>query len=448
VWITRCDWVDNGSIAMIVSRRVSVLFRESVWLFVVILLGVGPAFTQPAPSSSASPTGRTEAQQLVFLLQYVGSDYGGAVENGRIVDDAEYRENREFTALIVERFRQLRSTMPPAKLPSLEKAIQKLDKLVSARADARLVKEVTEAAIPLAIEVFSLPSFPRERPDPELASHLYTESCTPCHGAHGAGDGPRAKELDPRPARFTDPARMNTVAPYLFYNAITLGIPNTAMASFSDSLSDQERWDLAFYLWTFALRRGEDEPGTVLSLSLRDLATRSSADLVPEVVRQTAARGQSIDETGALAWLARLRAHPPLLSHPQEQLARLRQALDRSVGLVEGGDVEAAANLVTNAYLAEFEPLEPELDRRDARVRQGFEQGLIELRAALRRGDRPVALARLRTLGEAVVQAERLLNQNRTGMDPNTSRLLMLLLVVTLAGVLLVWWIGKETAVS
>jgi high-affinity iron transporter len=435
---------------MVVKRAARRLSHESMSVLLAVLVEVGPAFTQPAPAPSESPADPAAAQQLVFLLQYVGSDYGSAVENGRIVDDAEYRESREFTALILERFRQLRSAMPPAKVPALDRGLRKLDELVSTRADARLVKEATEAAIPLAIEAFDLRSFPRERPDPELARRLYSESCTPCHGAHGGGDGLRARELNPPPAKFTDPERMSTVAPYLFYNAITLGVPNTGMASFSDSLSDQERWDLAFYLWTFALRRDQDMPGTgtQLSPSLRDLATRSSAELAPDVIRQAAAQGQTIDVTRTLAWLARLRADPPLLSPPQEQLARLRRDLDRSAALVERGDMEAASELVTNAYLAEFEPLEPELDRRDGRIRQSFERGLIELRAALRRADRPAALAFMKTLEEAAVQAERLLDPSRAAKGSNTFLVLVILLVaVALGGVLLVWWIGKETAV-
>ncbi len=436
---------------MVVNCGARVLFRRSMWVLLAVLIQVGPAFTQPAPSPSASPIDSAAAQQLVFLLQYVGSDYEGAVENGRIVDDAEYRENREFTALILERFRQLRSAMPPAKVPAFEEDLRTLDELVSARADARLVRELTEKAIPLAVEAFDLRSFPHERPDPELASRLYSESCTPCHGAHGGGDGPRAKEFDPPPAKFADPVRMSRVAPYLFYNAITLGVPNTAMASFSDSLSDQERWNLSFYLWTFALPRSEDAAPTAkqLSLSLRDLATRSSVELAPDLMQQAAAQGQSIDVTRALAWVARLRADPPPQSPAEGQLARLRRDLERSTTLIERGDMDAASDLVTSAYLAEFEPLEPELDRRDARVRQSFERGLLELRAAVRRADRPAALATVKTLEEAIVQAERLFEPSKPGKGSNARLVLVILLVaVTLGGVLLVWWIGKETAVS
>lgn len=441
--------IDNGEVSAVARSMVRTLVRASLSVALGILFGSGAAPAQPTPGPSTSVTDAAEAQQLVFLLQYVGSDYGGAVANGRIVDEAEYRENRDFAALIVERFGRLRSSMPPAKASPLEVAVRKLDELVSARADARVVKGVTEAAILLAVQAFDLRSFPRERPDPVLASRLYAESCTPCHGVSGGGDGPRAKELNPPPARFTDPARMNTAAPYLFYNAITLGVPNTSMASFSDSLSDQERWDLAFYLWTFVLPRGEGAPPPPLTLSLRDLATRSSADLAPEVLRQAAARGQSIDGPRVLSWLAHLRVHTPSLSHPQEQLARLRQDLERSVALVARGDTDSATDLVTNAYLAEFEPLEAELDRRDGGVRQRFEHGLIEFRAAVRRGDRQAALAIVQTLEETAGQAEQLLVPGGARKGPNTRlALVLLLMAAALGGVLLVWRIGKETGVG
>jgi hypothetical protein len=144
-----------------------------------------------------------------------------------------------------------------------------------------------------------------------------------------------------------------------------------------------------------------------------------------------------------------LRVHPPSLTHPQEQLARLRQDLERSVALVARGDTDSATDLVTNAYLAEFEPLEAELDRRDGGVRQRFEHGLIEFRTAVRRGDRQAALAIVQTLEETAGQAEQLLVPGGARTGPNTRlALVLLLMAAALGGVLLVWRIGKETGVG
>jgi len=58
------------------------------------------AVGQVAPQASPTSVDKGGAERLVFLLQYVGSDYAAAVQGGKLVDEAEYRENREFTAMI------------------------------------------------------------------------------------------------------------------------------------------------------------------------------------------------------------------------------------------------------------------------------------------------------------------------------------------------------------
>jgi len=422
-------------------------------LFVAVsLANFAGAAEPPGAPPPATQREMGDAEQLVFLLQYVGSDYAGAVRDGRVVDEAEYRENREFAALIAERFAHLRSAIPPAKVAALETAVAKLRELVDARADPRLVREITEAAIPRLVEALDLRSFPRERPDPRRASALYADNCAPCHGARGGGDGPRAKEFDPPPARFTDPERLNATAPYVFYNAITLGVANTAMASFAEALSDQERWDLAFYIWTFIVPdRGALEPSPSpaarqVVLSLRDLATRTSLEVAPEVIRQAAAHGEMIDREEACQRVARLRVHPPPLSDAEERLARLRQDLVRSVSLVEHGDSDAAADVVTTAYLSDFEPLEPELDRRDRQVRQDFERGLIEFRTALRRSDTKAALATARMLESTVDRAATVLAPRASGGGPGT--MLAITALIVAAGAVAVRRIGKLRRVS
>jgi high-affinity iron transporter len=381
--------------------------RSAALALVVLAASIGAPAT--ATARAPSPAETAEAEQIVFLLQYVGGDYAAAVRDGRVVDEAEYRENREFASMVAERLSRVRAAIDPSQAAELEGAARTLVRLVDSRADPRAVRQVTESAIPRLIEAFGLRAFPRSRPDPRRAAALFSENCATCHGRRGEGDGPRAKELDPPPARFSDPARLDSTAPYVFYNAITLGVGDTAMASFADSLSDQERWDLAFFVWRFRVPPPSDRAPPV-RLSLRDLATRSSADLAPEVTRQAAARGRSIDGEEAARWIARLRADPPPLSDAEERLARLRQDLASVMDLVRDGKADAAADRVTTAYLTEFEPLEREIDVRDRAVRQRFERGLVDLRAALRRDDRGRALDVARDLVATVDQADDLLS--------------------------------------
>ena len=404
-------------------------------------------------ASAVEPTGdstsNADASRLVFLLQYVGSDYGAAVTDGKIVDESEYQENRDFAGQIADLLSRLRPSIPPGKAAPIEEPIRRLVELVDARGDPRLVRDAAESAIPRLVAAFDLRAFPRERPDPVRAHALYAENCAVCHGNGGGGDGPRAKELDPPPARFTERTRMSETAPYVFYNAITLGVINTAMASFADSLSDQERWSLAFYLWTFPL--GGDTaralPPTAV-VSLRDLATRSSRELAPEILRQAAAIGQPLDAEGAERWVAELRAHPPVLSDAQERLARVRQDLAQSVRLIHRGELEQAVDVVTTSYLSEFEPLEPVLDERDTRVRQRFERGLVEFRSALRHGDQAHALIIAQDLDTTVDRAADVLAGRGAAREvgPVGISLAAAAAVVTL---FLLWrWIGKRLVVG
>jgi high-affinity iron transporter len=405
--------------------------------------------TSPDPATPATPDRRSEdAGRIVFLLQYVGADYATAVVEGRVVDEAEYLENREFASQIAELFERLRPSIPVAEAQGIEREVRRIVELVGTLGEPKLVRESAESAIPKLVEAFALRAFPRQRPDPARARALYAENCTPCHGAAGGGDGPRARELDPPPARFTDRARMSSAAPYVFYNAITFGVANTGMASFADAFSDQDRWNLAFYLWTFASESGSPLSVPPVVLSLRDLATRSSKELAPEITRQAAAFGRPLDSEAAELRVAELRAHPPPLTDAQERLARVRQDLAQSVSLAQSGELEQAVDLVTTSYLSEFEPLEPELDRRDTRVRQRFERGLVAFRSALRRADQAAALATAKELEATVDRAAAVLDGRGEGLGSRGVTLTFFGVGAAAAVVLVLRWVGKRSIVG
>ncbi len=382
-----------------------------------------------------SPTNTGDAEQVVFLLQYIGTDYGVAVKDGKVIDEAEYGENTEFTNLVAERIGELARGLPRERATALTTGVAELTRLVGSRGDPAAVRELTETIIPILIEAFRLQPFPARLPDTGRGAELFRENCTICHGERGEGDGPRAPELDPPPAKFTDPDRMDGSAPYVFYNAITLGVANTGMASFRDALSEGDRWNLAFYLWTFAPRPKEHGTSPPFTVSLRDLATKPATELLPAIVPRSRAAGTQLDPATAKQWIAELRAHPRKLSSAEERLARVRQDLASSMASVQRGKLDVAADLVTTSYLNDFEPLEPEINSLDPSVRQRFERGLIEFRAALRRND-PEAAARVAgELEDTVGRAEDLL---RTASSPSDASLTLALLgaaLVSVAGV-------------
>ncbi len=78
---------------------------------------------------------------------------------------------------------------------------------------------------------------------------LYAKNCAACHGDKGDGKGPAGAALKPPPADFTDPKMMAAHSSEELYTTLTLGEED--MPAFQKSLSDDQRWSLVDYLWTF-----------------------------------------------------------------------------------------------------------------------------------------------------------------------------------------------------
>lgn len=83
--------------------------------------------------------------------------------------------------------------------------------------------------------------------------------CVKCHGSRGRGDGPKADKLkDDWGYRTLPPAgfslarmkRGSTVED--IYEILLNGMGGTPMPSFTDSLSEEEMWAVAFHTWTLA----------------------------------------------------------------------------------------------------------------------------------------------------------------------------------------------------
>jgi len=76
---------------------------------------------------------------------------------------------------------------------------------------------------------------------------IYTNTCLPCHGELGQGDGPAAQFIKPPPK----PLVVNNALPLpdgVMFWVITNGIEDTGMSSFSETLSATERWQAILYL--------------------------------------------------------------------------------------------------------------------------------------------------------------------------------------------------------
>jgi mono/diheme cytochrome c family protein len=82
------------------------------------------------------------------------------------------------------------------------------------------------------------------------AAQMYQENCVPCHGKTGAGDGPAATSLTPKPANFTDAKLMSKATDGELFWKMSNG--RGPMPAWKDQLSDTQRWQLVNYLRTLA----------------------------------------------------------------------------------------------------------------------------------------------------------------------------------------------------
>lgn len=98
---------------------------------------------------------------------------------------------------------------------------------------------------------------PPAQPSVSRGAALYGPNCASCHGDSGRGDTALARTLSPRPVNFHDAEFMRSRTPVSLYTSITKGVLGSGMLAFDGKLSEQERWDVLFYVWS--LRTTDDD---------------------------------------------------------------------------------------------------------------------------------------------------------------------------------------------
>jgi high-affinity iron transporter len=301
------------------------------------------------PKSLPQDFERLEPEKLIFLLQYLGTDYGAAVESGQVVSEFEYQEMLDFSQLLLEESHQIDA--PQEILTQLEK----IRRLIEEKREWGEVRGLTQILLPLLSEHLNVISYPTLGPNLSRGQRLYEENCSKCHGLEGDGKGPEAEELDPPPRSFQDP-RMNQLAPHQIFNALTFGVEGTDMPSHLESLSDQKRWDIAFFVMTLRSGFNPVPPGDLLPVTLRSLAVHSNEELVTQLaVNGTEPQGAYIDY---------YRENPPGASL-QDLVVLAAKKLQQSREAYGQGRVDLALKLALDAYLEGVEPIEPALAQRD-----------------------------------------------------------------------------------
>lgn len=114
-----------------------------------------------------------------------------------------------------------------------------------------------QAKAPAAPAAPRAPAAPAAAADPARGDVVYQTYCASCHGTRGAGDGPIAQALDPKPARHNDGTYMNALSNEYLFKVIDEGGAavgkSPLMAPWGGSLTDAQIWDVVAFVRTLAV---------------------------------------------------------------------------------------------------------------------------------------------------------------------------------------------------
>lgn len=334
-----------------------------------------------APSPARADTA-AQVQTTWRLIDYLGVDYAGAVADGRIINDAEYAEMREFSASVVERLRGLPEQPTRARLIADGEA---LARAIDAKAPPADIERRARALGDGLLAAYPVPLAPASPPDLARGAVLYAESCASCHGMDGDAATELARQIDPPPIAFTDRDRAAQRSLFAYYQVIGQGLEGTAMTSFG-YLPAQDRWALAFYIARFSHPDQLVAEGEQLWESDADLRARIP-DLQRFVALTPAELAREIGPARAAAVYAYLRAHPDAIGRTpgDTPLGPARTLLAQAVTAYRDGNRAGAVELALRAYLDGFEPVEAVLSARDGALVAAVEREMGGLRAAIAR---------------------------------------------------------------
>ncbi|HYV44133.1 MAG TPA: FTR1 family protein [Myxococcaceae bacterium] len=310
-------------------------------------------------------------QKLAGVLQYLQADYPDAVASG---DQGELAEQ---ASLVADALEAARALGPPAA--ALVPKVQSLQARIVKGEDPAGVGRDCAAVVEEVVALGGLQRSPRQAPDLERGRQLYAQSCAACHGPTGNADTPVAAQLNPPPKRFTDAALMDGLSPYKAFNVVSLGVSGTPMPEFT-TLSEPDRWALAFYVFTLRQPPCAGEPPR----AELDLLSRSTD---AELAKQLGA-----------GHLACLRRKLPALDEDRAWLVA-RDGVDGAMKQAASGDLKGARDSLLTAYLDGVEPVEPRLRARDPGLVSAIEQSFLKARLAAEEGSPAVRDEGRRLLG-------------------------------------------------
>lgn len=369
--------------------------------FAAFLLGLATVLSPVHATDTLPP----DVSQTWQMLDYLAVDYAGAVHQGQVLSTSEYEEMREFARRARDKVDALPATPASAALHA------QADQLVALIDGKATEADVARQAHGLAnglLQAYPVPTSPTRAPDLSRGATLYQAQCATCHGATGHGDGPAGLQLTPRPIDFTDQARADQRSALSLYEVITQGVADTPMVSYKTTLSDDDRWALAYYVGTLAYADASQRGAQAWQQDARARGAIASPSELARARVSELAEAVGVDQARLI--VGYLRVHPEALHQALEGVPLARARLSASLDAYRRGSTDEAQQFALSAYLDGIEPIEARLDARDSALRTRIETAMGAYRTSLSRsGNQDAVAARAHAIDGMLEQAHQLL---------------------------------------
>ncbi len=286
--------------------------------------------------------------EALNIVDYMYGDYHLAFE-----DEFERKEMLEFS-------RRLLEISDSSILPKVETLVVMVERLEKVENVKRILKDIKDHLV----SKFGERLLPKNLVSIKAGREIYVYNCVVCHGFEGKGDGPASVTLSPKPTNFHE---RDDLSPLRIYTVLEHGVAN--MPPFP-TLSEEDKWNVAFYVMYLRHRNVSTEGVEKPKLSLKEVVILSDEELSRRGLDRKA--------------IAYVRKHPQEYFGSQDPIALITYHLRIIEELYKGGEYEKAYFSAMEIYFNYFEPLEERLLSKDFNFTRQLEQKFTILRGYLR----------------------------------------------------------------
>jgi len=314
---------------------------------------------------------------LIHTLNYLSQDYAGAVKDGKIISQSEFKEMTDFGESAISDMKELVPGYNKSDSATISSMVYRLDSLIKEHAPFEVVSVLAIQTRDKVIAASGIKITPTTYPSLANGQVVYKTECIKCHGPQGLGDGPEGVGLNPPPRNLHDEEKIRPLSPFFVFNTVRLGVEGTGMKA-HPTLDDNEVWDVAFYILSLRyndlksnpLLKDEATKKIVDSLSLEKIATTSDAEFLQQYNISDTAKARLL--------LAAIRFNQPV-QHSGDFINTALKYLDGAMGLYNEGKFTEASQLSTLAYLEGIEPIEMQLKSNDPQLMSELEEKMHRL---------------------------------------------------------------------